>query len=401
MTKNLRIICLLILTANFCTFNFSQPRQENCTSAVISAEGSANGAPMLWKNRDTLLLSNKVVYVKETPYSYLALVNANSDSGRVCYAGLNSVGFAIMNTVGYNLPEKPDEMKDLEGFIMADALRTCRSVEDFERFIKANLGPDLGSLANFGVIDAGGRAVIFEIHNHGYKIFDSLQTPEKYLVNTNFARSGKPDKGAGYLRFKRATELFKTFSPGKAAFEPILCQFTRDVGHVLVKHPRFEELKKVPAVQDLWISTADCINKRYTSAAVVIIGKNPNDKDSRATMWVIPGEPVCAVALPLWVEAGMVPEAFWKGKKAPLWEESLRIKDIIRPLKGGSRRNYLDLTKLDNAEETGFLPRILEVEQEILKMTRTFLQKKRSTDELAEFQTRMAQRALQLLKSIN
>jgi hypothetical protein len=355
----------------------------------------------LWKNRDTLSLSNKVVYVKESPYSYLALVNANSDSGRVSYAGLNSAGFAIMNTVGYNLPGKPGEMKDLEGFIMADALRTCRTVEDFERFIKANLGPDLGSLANFGVIDANGKAVIFEIHNNGYKIFDSLPTPEKYLVNTNFARSGKPDKGAGYLRFERAVELFKTFSPGKVSFEPILCRFTRDLGHVLVKHPRIEELKNVPAGQDLWISTADCINKRYTSTAVVITGKNPDDKDSRATMWVIPGEPVCAVALPLWVEAGMPPEAFWKGEKAPLWEESLRLKDIIRPLKGGNRENYLNLVKLDNAEGTGFLPGILEVEQEILKMTRTFLQKKRSSSELADFQTRMVQKALQFLKSIN
>jgi hypothetical protein len=401
MMKNLGVTSLLILVINFCTFNFSQPRQESCTSAVISGEGSANGTPILWKNRDTRLLSNKVVYVKESPYSYLALVNANSDSGRVSYAGLNSVGFAIMNTVGYNLPEKSNEMKDLEGFIMAAALRTCRSVEDFERFIKANLGPSLGSLANFGIIDAGGRAVIFEIHNHGYKIFDSIQTSEKYLINTNFARSGKLDKGAGYLRFERATELFKTFSPGKVTYKPILCQFTRDIGHVLVQHPHFEELKKIPAEQDLWISTADCINKRYTSAAVVIIGKNPNDKDSLATMWVIPGEPVCAVALPLWVEAGMSPEAFWKGEKAPLWEESLRIKDIIRPLKGGSRRNYLNLTKLDNADGTGFLPKILKVEQEILKMTGTFLQKKRSSSELAEFQTRMAQKVLQFLKNIN
>jgi hypothetical protein len=31
---------------------------------------------MLWKNRDTDNLSNKVVFVREAPFSYLALVDA-------------------------------------------------------------------------------------------------------------------------------------------------------------------------------------------------------------------------------------------------------------------------------------------------------------------------------------
>ena len=32
---------------------------EECTAAVVSAAGSAEGAPLLWKNRDTDTLSNK------------------------------------------------------------------------------------------------------------------------------------------------------------------------------------------------------------------------------------------------------------------------------------------------------------------------------------------------------
>jgi len=32
---------------------------QECTAAVVSAAGSAKGAPLLWKNRDTDTLSNK------------------------------------------------------------------------------------------------------------------------------------------------------------------------------------------------------------------------------------------------------------------------------------------------------------------------------------------------------
>jgi hypothetical protein len=383
---------------------YSSDRRENCTSAVLSMEATETGAPVLWKNRDTSVLSNKVVFVNEKPYRYLGLVNADSDSGRSCYAGLNSEGFGIMNTVGYNLPLKNGENKDLEGMIMADALRSCRTVSDFMAYLDANLGRDLGSQANFGVVDADGRAVLFEIHNHGYEMVDALKAPEKYIVNTNFARSGEPDKGAGYLRFQRATQLFRALPPGKIGFETILTNFTRDLGHVLLKQPGLTDVKKVPAHRDIWITTRDCIDKSYTSAAVIIIGKNPRvikeAKKQPSTLWVIPGEPVCAIALPLWVEAGETPAAFWKGEEAPLWKESLRIRKIIRPFEKGNMRTYLNLSKLDNADGTGFLPKIKETEQLILKKTRQFLKKPRTPKELSEFQTQMAELALKTLKSI-
>ena len=102
------------------------PTADACTSAVVAPGGSATGTPILWKNRDTSRLSNKVVHVDESPFDFLCLANARADSGRSCYAGLNAAGFAIMNTVAYNVPEVAGEEEDKEGIIMADALRTCR-----------------------------------------------------------------------------------------------------------------------------------------------------------------------------------------------------------------------------------------------------------------------------------
>ena len=207
---------------------------------------------MLWKNRDTGYLSNKVIYVDEKPFCYLGLVNAGETSGRWVYAGLNSEGFGIMNSVAYNLPKNTKELQDMEGLIMADALRTCRTVDDFEKAVKRNLGPALGSWANFGVIDGLGNAVIFEVHNNGYKKYNASETPEKYLVNTNFSRSGEEGKGAGYLRFERATALFKEM-PGKVTHPYIFQHISRDFGHSLLKQPTLKELETLSADRPVWV----------------------------------------------------------------------------------------------------------------------------------------------------
>ncbi len=373
---------------------------EECTTAIVSPAASADRVPVLWKNRDTGTLSNKVLFVEDTPYSYLGLVDFDAPGGRHVFAGLNSAGFGIMNSVSYNLPRRSGEMEDLEGIIMADALRTCRSVDDFERYLQANLGPNLGSWANFGVIDADGGAYLFEVHNHGYEKLDAAAGARAYLVNTNFARSGAEAEGAGYLRFERANRLFDTFAPGQVDFRTLLTRFTRDLGHELLEQPTLDDARATPAAQDLWLFTRDCINRPSTAAAVVIVGKSPSDPSSVATMWVIPGEPVTAIALPLWVEAGGSPAALRDGEQSPMWRESLRIKDLIHPMSEGYKDDYLNLTRLDNADGTGYLPTILATEAEIIAETMQFLKQAHTPDEFAAFQNRMAEKALATLSGI-
>ncbi|MHC5066871.1 MAG: hypothetical protein ACYTG5_23190, partial [Planctomycetota bacterium] len=173
-----------------------------------------------------------------------------------------------------------------------------------------------------------------------------------------------------------------------------------DLGHALLDQPGLDDARRTPASKDLWIYSRDCINRPSTASATVIVGRNPKDPDSVATMWVIPGEPITAVALPLWVEAGCSPDPLWKGKEAPLWRESLRIKKIARPHFEGNKNHYLNLTRLDNADGTGFMPKLLGTENEIRTETLEFLKKKRSLKEYAAFQAAMATRALATMKSI-
>jgi hypothetical protein len=374
---------------------------EQCTSAVISARAGQDGRPMLWKNRDTDTLSNKVVFVREAPHSYLALVDADDDSGRHAWAGINDAGFGIMNTVAYNLPSKAGEGRDGEGAIMADALRRCTSVAEFEAYLQANLGPWLGSLANYGVVDAQGAAFLYEVHNHGFKKFDAAAAGPGYLVNTNHARTGAPGKGAGYLRFDRATELLGQLAPGPITVADLLRKVSRDTGNPLTRQPSLAQGASLPAAgQALWVSTRDSINKSYTSACVILVGRRPADPGSRATLWILPGEPVTGLAMPLWVEAGSSPAPLWQGKDAALWIETARIKDIGRPHPESERKEYLDLSRLANREGGGYLPGLLAVEEAILARTAEFEQGRPGPRERAAFQEEMAAKALAALKAV-
>jgi hypothetical protein len=397
-----RLLLLLLIFFSGTSFAiFSAMKGEECTTAVITGLATSDAAPLLWKNRDTDQLSNKVVFVNDKPYSYLALVNAEDTSGRMAWTGLNSAGFAIMNSVAYNLPSKSSEAVDLEGIIMADALRTCSTVDDFESYIKSNLGPDLGSRANFGVIDAHEGASLFEVHNRGYKRLDAKDFPEKYIVNTNFSRSGTEDQGRGYIRFDRASALFKNVAQGKLTLDFILENVCRDLGHPLLTYPAPEEWKNLPADKPYWIHANYTIDRVSTSSAVVIRGVGKGENSGKVTMWVILGEPVCSIAVPLWVEAGNPPSPLWEGKDAPICKEALRIKDILRPLKGSDRKEYIDITRLDNKAGKGWLPLILRAEKEIIEKTREFLGRNPNSSQLAEFEKEMATKVLETLKGIH
>lgn len=372
-----------------------------CTTAIINPGASSLGRPMLWKNRDTDFLNNKVIFVSESPFSYLALVNAEDRSGRWVYAGLNSAGFAIFNSVAYNLPEKSGEMKDMEGTIMADVLRKCSSVADFEKYIQENLGPSLGSLANFGVLDAAGETALFEVSNRSYKKYLAADFAEKYLINTNFASSGEAQTGAGYLRFERASQLFRKILPGQISHRQILSQFSRDTGHALVQQPEYSQFKTISGKKPFWIATRDTIDRESTSAAVVVCGRIPGQKNSLATLWIMLGEPLFTIAVPMWVEAGASAAPLAQGENAALYLESKRLKKMARPYPENDRREYLDITRLDNREGTGFLPRLLQTENEIFAMTDEFLKLSHTPTELAAFQEKMAAKALAALRAVH
>lgn len=388
------LFCMLFFTS----FWTVRGQQNECSTVVAEGKSTVDGRPLLWKNRDTDQLNNKVVFVNEKPYSYLALVDDNDSSGRTAWIGLNERGFAICNSVAYNLPGGgPDDLQDLEGMVMADALRTCATADDFEGYLVRRLGSQLGSRTNFCVIDALGGAVIFEVHNRGYKRLGASEAPGCYLVNTNFSRSGTANRGSGYLRFDRETQLLRDAPGGKLSHPYIFQVAARDLGHTLLRHPERAAWKSFPADSARYVHTNHTINRPSTASAVVIRGVRKGEDPADATMWVLLGEPVTSVAIPLWVNAGETPPAVRYGT---LCKEAMRLKWLARPFDVSEKREYLNLTRLDNASGTGWLPKLLAEEERIFVETERLLSKPSTATVRASFQRTVAEGALSLLRSI-
>jgi hypothetical protein len=154
------------------------------------------------------------------------------------------------------------------------------------------------------------------------------------------------------------------------------------------------------------------IDRGSTAAAIVIHGAERGDEPSAAMLWVILGEPVCGIGVPLWVEAGDVPRelaggnanagersAEPSGDAAPINAESLRLKSTLRPFKDDERAEYADVTKLRN-KSGGWLPTLVAKERDIIERTEAFLATHPDSVAKARFQKEVSAEALATLKGI-
>ena len=182
-----------------------------CTSAIVSGKLTANGRPLLWKNRDTGDQNNRVERKKASngKYEFIAVFDSRDYKDSAAWMGFNEKGFAIMNTASYNLNNDNVKEKDMdkEGVVMKKALEECVTVDDFEALLK-RLKKPLGVEANFGVIDAKGGAVYYEIDNWRIRAkYDVNEEPTGYRVVTNFTWQGREEDRKGVDRYERACEL--------------------------------------------------------------------------------------------------------------------------------------------------------------------------------------------------
>ena len=200
------IIIVLILTIVL----FDLPVQA-CTSIIISGKATPDGRPIMWKNRDTDSFQNAIRCFNDGKYTSMGLIDSDDPSGKSVWIGYNSAGFAIMNTVSYNLIMKDTiDLRDREGIIMREALKQCATVDEFEMFLNKHTKP-LGVETNFGVIDAIGGAAYFEVNNFSFKKLDVNDpgiAPLGYIIHTNFSFTGDPNRGSGQIRYKTAEDLF-------------------------------------------------------------------------------------------------------------------------------------------------------------------------------------------------
>lgn len=349
-----------------------------CTSAVVSGRVTPDGRPLLWKHRDASDLNNRIVHFEAEggKLEFVGLVNGVDTMANEVWAGYNTSGFAIMNTASYNLKNDTSSLSDREGVVMKQVLGECRTVEDFARLLDSLPRP-IGVEANFGVVDALGGAAYFEVNSYEVFRYDVKDSPDGYLLRTNYSVSGRPNEGYGYIRYDNAARLFsRAASERSITPEWITGVCSRSFYHILLGRD---------FTTDAWVVDQDFIPRRSTSASVVIEGVKPEESPVFTTMWTILGYPPCSVVLPVWIGCEYGVPTLLQGSedsvRSPLCEWSNRLKNKVFSLERGSGPHYLHMALLYNPESNGYAQRLLSLEKEIYAESRIVLDEARRKGE--------------------
>lgn len=345
-----------------------------CTSAVVSGRVTPDGRPLLWKHRDASDLNNRIVRFDAVKgqFSFVGLVNGTDTLAREVWTGYNSEGFAVMNTASYNLKNDTSSLADREGVVMKRALGVCRTVDDFACLLDEWPRP-IGVEANFGVIDAEGGAAYFEVNNYEVTRYDVDDSPEGYLLRTNYSMSGRPDEGFGYIRYDNAARLFAPVAAQKAVTAEWLTGVcSRSFYHSFLGRD---------FSGDDWVVDQDFIPRYSTSASLAVEGVKPGESPLLTTMWTVLGYPPCSVVLPVWLGCNSgVPallQACGDTVRSPLCEWANALKHEAFPVERGSGVHYLHISRLFRPDGSGIAQQLLDFEKEVYTQSRTLLDEAR------------------------
>lgn len=373
----------IIKTMLLLTFLNSAINVLPCTTFLISGKITADGKPILFKQRDTDVLQNSLVLFNDGQYRYIGIVNGSNDWKDMVWGGYNETGFAIINSAAYN-NNIGDTAKiiDQEGVVMKKALQTCRTLQDFEELLKSMPKP-MGVDANFGVIDAFGGAAFYETGNYDFKKYDINDTtiaPNGFLVRTNHSMRGDLKKGYGFCRYNTAQGVLQQAITEQTLTPQFLFNnISRNLTHSLTNTNLFNNIPKDKNIQDFRFFI-DYIPRYSTSAAIMIIGAKNSDTINETMMWTILGFPLTSVAVPVWItESNTLPKivSINADLKSPLCTATLKLKEDCFPLDYDRGSNYINLAAVINEQENGSMQILQREENAIFSKTNHLL---KSTD---------------------
>ena len=322
-------------------------RADACTTAIVSGGASASGRPMIWKQRDANGEHNAIAHVQGAVFAYTALFPTRDSLHRLAYAGINEAGFGISNNLSYNLRPKGANMDTHNGELMAEALGTCRTLEDFAALLDSKAAPR-GLSANFAVIDACGGAAYFEAGDSTYVRYD---VPEGgYLFRTNYSISGEEGRGSGFARYATMEELMaRRAGKGLRPARKFDAAFFMNAGRSFVNVLGGGDALRCKRSGLLY--EHDFILRNTTVASVVIEGVAQGDAADAGLVWAAPGYTPTCYAVPVWVAAGS---------------------DIPRTVAGEAPANNLSVELKHSLSAYGWDPKYLSVKplRRILRLVR-------------------------------
>ncbi len=322
MRTSVNKLLILLLT---CYLASDVSLVDACTTAVISGKATADGRPLLWKNRDFSVVDNELIVIEGGTYRGIAIVNKGSTKS--IWMGCNEKGFCIENSVSNDLKDPKAKSGLGNGSFMLKAIQTCANISDFEALLNKTDGNGRSTTANFGVIDAEGGAAIFETSPTKHVKFDANDpkvAPEGFVVRSNFSFQGQKFEGSCVAgdgsqedtevaeknlekvhhhtsgqRFLRARDLLSGATPQERTVEYIMNHCMRDMADDEGK--AFDGTSNSPNRSlPEFIPTATTISRSTTVSACCFQGIRPGEKPQLTTMWVVLGDPKFSIAVPSW-----------------------------------------------------------------------------------------------------
>jgi|GEM_PF-711910 hypothetical protein len=318
------------------------PSVEGCTIGVASARATADGRPLLWKVRDNAdMPSNSISYDTSYPHHYVAVTNSGDQE---TWMGVNERGFAIINSTSSDLPGGTSGLSN--GLLMRHALGTCARVEEFELLLDSTNITGRLTQGNFGVIDAGGAAAIYEVGGNAYWRFDAndtIESSEGYILRTNFSRTGGGN--AGIERYRRAVSQIGEFHVGDSLdYRRIIRYHARDFSDFNsspISIPYTHEWTSTSPLGYFYSNSSVCRFKTVSVAAIV--GVKPGEMPTLSTMWTVLGHPATGIAVPYW-PVGVPPEAASGTVTSPLNAIASEIRSLLFDFT--TNTDYIDSYKL-------------------------------------------------------
>lgn len=321
-----KIVVTLIALLSLCVEGLA------CTSAIVAAHRSSEGAPLLWKHRDSKDGKSHVEYVATGKYAYTASVPNSKKYTQAVFMGVNEKGLGVMNTATNKLPKATaeeyaacscEQTNYIFSRLMRFALSECATVDEFEEFLRKTKRKR-GFATNIGIADAEGNAAYFEIWDLDYRRYDVKDRAEGFDVRSNFSFMGDPNFGTSKRRYDL---IMGEMTPHKGNFTP----------QQFVEYSRsYKSLAygDVLATDDLFICENHTVPRSSTVSSAVLVCDKANPR-----MLVMNGHTVSSLAVPVYLKAkDNIPQCV-KGDAMRLLSEDFCSKAYNKDKYEGARLN--------------------------------------------------------------
>jgi hypothetical protein len=340
---------------------------EECTIGVALGRATSDGRPLLWKTRDNNEApDNTIKYDTKSTYKFIYVANAGTTSD--AWMGVNELGFAIINSAISDLPTTSKGLGN--GTLMKYVLGSCKTVVEFENYLKATNITGRATQANFAVIDATGAAAIFETGGSVYYKYNAEDTENGYIIRTNFSFNGGSNKGIE--RYIRSTDLINTFYAGDTLNHKSIIRYQMrdfsDDNSDPVAIPFTGRWS--PETPEGYVHCDKSICRTSTVSASVIQGVLSNESPCLSTMWTMLGHAATTVSIPYWPVSDPPVEA--KGNpKSVICNNANEIKKFLFDIP--DKKDYINTVKLHDGNGGGIFPYLFTIEDSIFSNTERFL----------------------------